>query len=188
MCATIILPVNALSILLEMMLQATTPLTLSLLIQLFKSQQLQQSTITSDRMNRGGLYEAGVLHMLKFKQQQTEEAQPDRYKRIGRELNGEVWSFLEVLALDLHRAGCRDFNAEDVDRLGFSELWGRLEPHIVSYSVPVLMRLEVDPTAAITRSSNRNARSDSRFTFRFIHLTFQEVRSNQLLTVLIQFN
>ena len=161
---------------------ATTPLTLSLLIQLFKSKQLQDAE-ASVGMNRGMLYESGVLHMLSFKKEQTEVAQPDKYQPVGREFKGEVWSFLEVLALELHTRGNRDFTAADVDRLGYGDLWAKLEPHIVTYSIPVLMRLEVDlTTAAITRSASPTSSSNTstaevpRYMFRFIHLTVSSIR------------
>ena len=128
---------------------------------------------------------------MQFKKEQTEVAQPELYKPIDRVLHGEVWAFLEVLAMDLHKSGNRDFTGADVDRLGFAELWARLEPHVKSYSVPVLMRLEVDPSSTFNRSSNQKAVSGAakaRFMYRFIHLTFQEFFVARRLLTLLSFS
>ena len=172
---------------------ATTPLTLSLLIQLFKSKQLE-SGATSMVMNRGTLYASGVSHMLTFKKQQTEIEKPEIYKPVGRDVKGEVWNFLEILALECHQKGTRDFVPSDVAALGYGELWERLEPYVITYSIPVLMRLEVDlTTAAITRSSSvaetevaETSGEQPKFMFRFIHLTFQEFFAARRLLTLIE--
>eukprot|EP01048_Picozoa_sp_COSAG05_P040456 COSAG05_NODE_20735_length_277_cov_0.584270_1_plen_91_part_11 len=69
-------------------------------------------------------------------------------------MDGEVWNFLEVLAMDLHSRGTRDFMISDIERLGAMPLWERLEPYLLNYMVPILMRLEVDlTTASIRRTS-----------------------------------
>ena len=184
---------------------ATTPLTLSLLIQLFKNNQLA----TNDEleswgmvMNRGALYEAGVLHMLDMTErraQRIEAGSTEKYPQLDVTMNGEVWLFLEKLALDLHMRGTRDFMISDVRRLGGHDLWQRLEPYLLNYMIPLLMRLEVDlTTASIRRTSMtepaaqvaearfaKNEYDDIRFKWRFIHLTFQEFfTARRLLSVL----
>jgi len=116
-------------------------------------------------------------------------------------MDGEVWTFLEVLALDLHQRGTRDFMIADVERLGFMPLWERLEPYLLNYMVPILMRLEVDlttasirrtsmsqpePTEAIAELRQQKSRDDAvRYQWRFIHLTFQEFfTARRMLTIL----
>ena len=174
---------------------ATTPLTLSLLIQLFKANQLvseEELAMYGMVMNRGALYEAGCLHMLDMterRQQRIDQGDTEKFATLDVAMDGEVWSFLEVLALDLHMRGTRDFMISDVKRLGAFQLWERLEPYLLSYMVPILMRLEVDlTTASIRRTSmtepadhvamlrQQKAKDDEvRYQWRFIHLTFQEL-------------
>jgi HEAT repeat protein len=87
----------------------------------------------------------------------------------------------------------------DVRRLGFMHLWDRLEPYLLNYMVPVLMRLEVDLTTASIRRTSMTEPADQiaearmqkspddeiRFKWRFIHLTFQEFFvARRLLTTL----
>ena len=184
---------------------ATTPLTLSLLIQLFKANQLvseEELAMYGMVMNRGALYEAGCLHMLDMterRQQRIDQGSTEKFATLDVAMDGEVWSFLEVLALDLHMRGTRDFMISDVKRLGAFQLWERLEPYLLSYMVPILMRLEVDlTTASIRRTSmtepadhvamlrQQKAKDDEvRYQWRFIHLTFQEFfTARRMLTML----
>ena len=80
----------------------------------------------------------------------------------------------------------------DVYRLGSGGLWERLKPYLLGYLIPLLMRLEIDiTTASIARvtssepapeatatagrsSSAARNDEDTKFKWRFIHLTFQE--------------
>ena len=186
---------------------ATTPLTLSLLIQLFKHNMLvseDELAMYGMVMNRGALYEAGCLHMLNMterRQQRIEAGSKEKFPTLDIAMDGEVWSFLEVLALDLHQRGTRDFMIADVERLGFMPLWERLEPYLLNYMVPILMRLEVDlTTASIRRTSmsqpeaaeeiaelrQQKSRDDAvRYQWRFIHLTFQEFfAARRMLSIL----
>lgn len=88
---------------------ATTPLTLSLLIQMFKNKQLASHAELAELgmvTSRGGLYEAGVLHMMNMtdrreKKLATGNHQPGAFPPLDVRMNGEVWMFLEVLAYDL---------------------------------------------------------------------------------------
>lgn len=173
---------------------ATTPLTLSLLIQLFKRNQLvseEELAMYGMVMNRGALYEAGCLHMLDMserRQQRIAAGSKEKFPTLDTELDGEVWRFLEELAMDLHVRGTRDFMIADIQRLGAMSLWERLEPYLLNYMIPILMRLEVDlTTASIRRTSmsepvehvasarQRKSADDAiRYQWRFIHLTFQE--------------
>ena len=114
---------------------ATTPLTLSLLIQLFKHNQLashEELASWGMVMNRGALYEAGVLHMLDMSDRRAariEAGSQEKFPPLDVAMDGEVWAFLELLALDLHMRGTRDFMIADVRRLGAYSVWQRLEPY-----------------------------------------------------------
>ena len=184
---------------------ATTPLTLSLLIQLFKHNQLvseDELAMYGMVMNRGALYEAGCLHMLDMterRQQRIDAGSQEKFATLDIVMDGEVWNFLEVLAMDLHSRGTRDFMISDIERLGAMPLWERLEPYLLNYMVPILMRLEVDlTTASIRRTSmtepvehiaslrQQKSTDDAvRYQWRFIHLTFQEFfTARRMLTVL----
>lgn len=179
---------------------ATTPLTLSLLIQLFKHNQLvseDELAMYGMVMNRGALYEAGCLHMLDMserRQQRIDAGSTEKFPTLDIEIDGEVWRFLEALAMDLHKRGTRDFMMADVQRLGAMSLWERLEPYLLNYMIPILMRLEVDlTTASIRRTSmsepverqEKSAYDGVRYQWRFIHLTFQEFfTARSMLTTL----
>jgi hypothetical protein len=81
-------------------------------------------------------------------------------------------------------------------------LWERLQPYLLGYLIPILMRLEIDittasirrttsvepePEAEVARTSTAHARNeeDTKYKWRFIHLTFQEFfAARRLLTLL----
>jgi hypothetical protein len=137
-------------------LYATTPLALSLLVELFRHSRLG-ATSTDPRtglaraMNRGELYKAGMLHMLdvgtRLQNIETDECASsfitqNDFPRIDYCYKEEVWLFLEALAFDLHQRGTRNFKVADVRRLGYGQLWDRLFPYLSAYIVPMFNRLD----------------------------------------------
>eukprot|EP01052_Picozoa_sp_SAG31_P045902 SAG31_NODE_8570_length_1428_cov_1.504891_2_plen_160_part_01 len=110
---------------------ATTPLTLSLLIQMFKNNQLASHAELAELgmvTSRGSLYEAGVLHMFNMSDRRDKAIAAGKspsggFPPLDVRMHGEVWNFLETLAYDLHQRGTRDFLIRDVYRLGFGGLW-----------------------------------------------------------------
>jgi hypothetical protein len=106
---------------------------------------------------------------------------------------------LEVLAFDLHQHGTRNFKVADVRRLGYGELWVRLFPYLRSYIMPMFNRLDYELEAVdVHRAANEEMKptlvaqreqqdGDHRYTWRFIHLTFQEFFvAQRLLSILTE--
>ena len=180
-------------------LYATTPLSLSLLIELFKHKKLvnprDPRTGRQRTMNRGEIYRAGMLHMMdvgtRLQKYTTDECanafiEANDFPRLDYSYNEEVWRFFGVLSLDLHQRGTRNFKVRDVRRLGFGELWARLFPYLRAYIMPMFNRLDyeleavdvqrAEAEAPVPTFSSKQAERDGdhRYTWRFIHLTFQE--------------
>ena len=84
---------------------ATTPLTLSLLIQPFKHNQLAthaELVSWGMVMNRGALYEAGVLHMMDMserREQRIAAGSKEVFPSIDVTIEGELWNFLKYQLL-----------------------------------------------------------------------------------------
>ena len=179
-------------------LYATTPLSLSLLIELFRYDKLVNPKDEQGRqrtMNKGEIYRAGMLHMMdvgaRLQKYTTDECansfiEANDFPRLDYSYNEEVWNFFATLAMDLHERGTRNFKVKDVRRLGFGELWTRLFPYLRAYIMPMFNRLDYELEAvdvqreeAAAIQPNFSARQaeldgDHRYTWRFIHLTFQE--------------